>query len=716
MSVENLPNNNSSHDDTYEKMVMKQIREKELARAAMSSQAEGDSDDGSRLKDLVNDGLGDASADSGEEAGLRLKDLVSTDNSAKNTDDSLAPREEKLTQSETTLSDPRKEPTKPEFNTIAPVENTTRSNRTKIPVYHSEDDVLGTLGYDEVSDATLADRQTSTDVDPRTATAVDAEIKRRQSRGEYDWESSLEKGELEEDEVTAKRERASSRVADKIADFEDNPSFEPIRRPTRNPETPETPETTEATPAPEPNSEKPIENEATSLPPEFYIVSGDIYHNYEKSFKKNTKLLERSLASGVQRSIERGNFDTSENSLLRQGFWAEEEDRIQAKLDAVNDYSDAAFEAIRELKSRIGGLLDQESDKVSTAELSEAKYKGSLDAIRTGARSNGRSSKEVIFSIPPDQGEEAKEFMEEAGIDFENDDNIRTESYQGFINVIEEIKDKHDLTDDGFRALDWHFDNFNYAKNYDDFRDTLDSYTDQADLDFEDKWLEYLDYRDEIKSLQLAKLSRDQDTYDKIADFVEIASGQNFNDMEEEELFPMPDYNKPKQKSGDGGSASWPSSSEKIAAAYPKLEAITKIDPDATFYRGSIFKRDEHPYLVVRFGANGMNNVIVIPYGDDSDAMFAWHGETGDDRDGWKAYFKNTSIRTRNTEVERYQCNGYSKDPVDAMNREWDRIEKYLGIKLPDYTPASAPSGISIENQLFEAAEDAATGSGEKNA
>ena len=91
-----------------------------------------------------------------------------------------------------------------------------------------------------------------------------------------------------------------------------------------------------------------------------------------------------------------------------------------------------------------------------------------------------------------------------------------------------------------------------------------------------------------------------------------------------------------------------------------------------------------------------------------------------DIKDGWKEYFKNSSIRTRDTEVIRYQCNGYSKDPVDAINREWDRIERDLGIKLPDYVPESiAPTAetpatesyrgearIATENQAQTAASE----------
>ncbi len=427
---------------------------------------------------------------------------------------------------------------------------------------------------------------------------------------------------------------------------------------------------------------------------EFTALAGDIYYDYEKKFKKDQGFIQKNLAHGVQRNIESGIFDTSSSThLLARGFWAQEWQPIQDQFDSLDDYSEERFEATKALEIRIQKLLDNESKGISAKELSTAKHDGSMDAIYTGARIDERSHK-VVFSIPLDRGAEIVDYMKDAGVDFENDKEARQESYHGFISVLEAIKSDHSLTDDGFKALDWYYDNFNYNKNSDEFIDSLEGYTQEADFSFQEKFDEYLDYRDEIKRMQVQNISRDQSTLEMLSDLVAVATGRDLDGLSLEELFLYQDHNAPKQQIGQRKKTSWPTRGQKTAAAQPKLEAIVKLDPDATFYRGEIFKKNNHPYLIVRFGANSMNNVIVIPYGDSSDAMFCWKGETGDDRDGWKAYFKNASIRTRNTEVKRFQCNGFSQDQVGAINQEWDRIENYLGIKLPDYEVLAEDSTV----------------------
>lgn len=596
-------------------------------------------------------------------------------------------------------------------------------------------DILDVLNYDEVSDATLADRQTDSSTPGRLSKSIDAEIERRKARGEYDWEESLARGELENDQQAAKAREAMSRVAVEADEYDDLPSFEPISSKKDNPEAKrrkerdknnpnyanqdshkaeterrndlDTPTATmnsvqsgssvgravneqsrmdfqteagrQRTEASKERRSIPVDDGLESLTP--------AEKRMEKALNTANNLLDEHLTDyyieGAIDNLSEGIFDIDPRGFVTEGFEELESKKFRGLL-SKNDRREFWGELI-------DPMIDEKvRDWNELSVVEAAEHDAIIEAIARGAKLERDVLDEYNLhtTLPISEYGDGKlqNFMNQYNVD-PSSPEARDASYAGFIGIVEAIKNNHDLTDEGFKALDWYFDNFGYDSNLDDFSDTLDGYIEEADLAFNDKLDEYLDYRDELKRIQVQKISRDQETFEKISDLVEIATGQDFYDLENEELFPLPDINGPKQNKSKKVKANWPSGEQKIAAAYPKLEAIVQLDPDATFYQGEIFKENEHPYLVVRFGANGMNNVIVIPYGDTSDAMFAWKGKTGDDRDGWKVYFKNASIRTRDTEVRRFQCNGFSKDEVGALNREWDRIEDFLDIELPDYVP-----------------------------
>ncbi|MDO5451606.1 MAG: hypothetical protein Q4F56_00770 [Candidatus Saccharibacteria bacterium] len=569
-----------------------------------------------------------------------------------------------------------------------------------------EEDILDTLGLSEASDATLADRQSDNSTPNRLSKSIDAEIERRMAKGEYDWEDSLARGELEEDQQAAREQKAMSRVADKAEAYDGLSSFEPISSKDDNPE---------AKRRKERDKKGKQHFEASKERRKVSIDDGSEFltpaeKRMERALGIANDLLDEHLTDyyieGAIDSLSEGSFDINPRGFVTEGFEEFESKKIRgllSKKDRQKFWSES-----------IGLIIDEKvRDWNELSAVEAAEHDAIIEAIARGAKLERTGVDEFGLHTTLPIGEHGdgklQNFMRQYNVD-PNSPEAKDASYAGFIGIIEAIKNDHDLTDEGFKALDWYFDNFDYNENLDDFSDTLDGYIEEADLAFNDKLDEYLDYRDELKRMQARKISRDQSTFEKISDLVEIATGQDFYGLESEELFPLSDTNGPKQNNDEKTSAKWPSGEQKIAAAYPKIEAIVQLDPNATFYQGEIFKENEHPYLVVRFGANGMNNVIVIPYGDASDAMFAWKGETGDDRDGWKVYFKNASIRTRSTEVKRFQCNGFSQGEVGAMNREWDRIEDFLGIELPDYVPASsdrvetpAVKTIDVTEQLEQA-------------
>lgn len=81
--------------------------------------------------------------------------------------------------------------------------------------------------------------------------------------------------------------------------------------------------------------------------------------------------------------------------------------------------------------------------------------------------------------------------------------------------------------------------------------------------------------------------------------------------------------------------------------------------------------------MLIRFGNNNFNNVIAIHIGNDSRAVFAWCGKTGEDADAWRDIWRS-SIRGRNPDIKRFICKGYSKRGTLALDAQWDRVWKYL--------------------------------------
>ena len=438
-----------------------------------------------------------------------------------------------------------------------------------------------------------------------------------------------------------------------------------------------------------------------------------VFSQYAERFRRSGRQLNKTyLSRGVAESIKKGLFNTDPDYLLTRGFFSKEDESIHDKIDPEDTNSEEVIRAEALLRSQIHRLiLDDELDRIPSEMCQKALYDGSISAILTGATTTGPSGEKVTFSIPSRKSAEATEFMQNAGIDFK-DDGIRSLSYHGFINILEAIKDKPQVTEKGFQALDWYFDNFNYQDNYGEFLDKIGGYIEEADLAFKEKYDDYM----ETKKEQL-KTKEIENKEDLLSELKEIANADKipreelFAYLDEKilrssnaELFQFKDKNNPAERSSISSNGDWPNEREKCVFAKHKItEIIDKYDQSADFSLGQVFdysyQQDEQTgevkkikkgtsreYVIVRFGANEYNNVIVIPIDDTSAAMFDWRGKTGDDAEAWRTIFKNTSIRTRDASISRRICNGYSKlGPIKSLNNEWDRVEKDLDIELSDY-------------------------------
>lgn len=428
------------------------------------------------------------------------------------------------------------------------------------------------------------------------------------------------------------------------------------------------------------------------------VRAEELYNYYEDNFAKNAP---KWASFGVSSLLEKGIINPPTDSLLRSGFWAREEDRIHERIDPENTFSMEAIDSESDLKVRVSkDLIKEKAQELSENELSRAKRNGILHSIYTGARIDSRSGK-IVYSVPVERGDAVVNFMKENGLEPDSE-KARLSSHNGFIGIVESIKDDKTASEQGFKALDWYFDTFGYKKHMDEFLDIMDAYQEQADKSFGEKLDEYLSHRKELEEWQKQQLPKQDETISALADAKSVSHDEfitflqeNMASTDDEEMFPEQDFNNEGRKSNSyiiKAKSEHPSSTEKCTKAMEQLERIRELDPSASYAIGTVFEADPvnkdkenaQEYALIRFGYNGFNNIIAVHIGNSSRAMFAWRGKTGEDADGWRDHFRNSSIRNRSNEVKRYICRGYGEKGFLALDAQWDRIWKYLN--SPDKT------------------------------
>ncbi|MBQ6127517.1 hypothetical protein IJI69_02385 [Candidatus Saccharibacteria bacterium] len=412
-----------------------------------------------------------------------------------------------------------------------------------------------------------------------------------------------------------------------------------------------------------------------------------LYNFYEENFAKNAP---RWVSFGVSSLLEKGIVDPPTDSLLRSGFWTREEDRVHDRIDPDDDLSVETIDAEADLKTRVSrDLIGERAEMVPEDELRSAKRDGMLYAIYSGARVDSRTGK-IVYSIPSERGKEVVDFMQKNGLD-PNSEKLQLMSQNGFIGVMDAIKDDKKATEKGFETLDWYFDTFGYEKHMDEFMETMSEYGEESDHAFRDKFDEYLVHRKELMEWKEQRPRKEDEAIATLADSEKVTYDdlmsylqENMSGNGEVDVFPLPDMNDRKGNRAPKVKGDHPSSTEKCTKAKAEIERIREVDPSADFLIGTVFeentegkKAKKQDYALIRFGNNNFNNVIAIHIGNDSRAVFAWRGKTGEDADAWRDIWRS-SIRGRNPDIKRFTCKGYSKRGTLALDAQWDRVWKYL--------------------------------------
>ena len=412
-----------------------------------------------------------------------------------------------------------------------------------------------------------------------------------------------------------------------------------------------------------------------------------LYNFYEENFSKNAP---RWVSFGVSSLLEKGIVDPSTDSLLRSGFWAREEDRIHERIDPDDVLSMETIDAEADLKTRVSrDLIAERADAISEDDLRNAKRDGLLYAIYSGARVDNRSGK-IVYSIPSESGKEVVDFMQKNGLD-PNSEKLQLMSQNGFIGVMDAIKDDKKATEKGFETLDWYFDTFGYERHMDEFMETMNEYGEESDQAFRDKFDEYMAHRKELAEWKEQQPQKDAETLAALAKSKKVTYEELITRLQtimskkdDTEVFPLPNMNDRRGNRRIKAKGRHPSSIEKCTKAMAEIDRILEIDPIADYRLGTVFegnpndkKTKKQDYVVIRFGHNGFNNVIAIHVGNDSRAIFAWRGKTDNDADAWTEDWTGNS-RSRNSSIKRFVCSGYSEKGALALDDQWDRIWSFL--------------------------------------
>ena len=310
-------------------------------------------------------------------------------------------------------------------------------------------------------------------------------------------EASIEASRQQRESTNWKnwREQQSINLDETIRDYEDEPHRVKIQHPKRF--------TKEQKPIGKQNDSK-IDRERSP--------ADKVFNYYKYNFSK--KNIVKWLSFGVSKYLEKGALNLSPNVLLHSGFLQKEGDRIHERLDPNDTFTEDNIESEGKAKLRIEKeLIDVKSKDITDEEYREGRYRGLLRAIKVGARKDVRNG-EIIYSFPPDIGEDVYDYMKDSGVDFAKRDNNKALrlSYQGFANIIDAIKNEGGKneesgtldreTEKGFKALDWYFDSFHYGKKeiyMIDFLSEMSVFQDNNDDAWNNKFEQYCEYREETR-------------------------------------------------------------------------------------------------------------------------------------------------------------------------------------------------------------------------
>ena len=436
-----------------------------------------------------------------------------------------------------------------------------------------------------------------------------------------------------------------------------------------------------------------------------------MYNVYSEHFSENAP---KWLAYGISSAIEKGTFNSlPTSSLVASGFWSREQDKIHDKLDPEDTMSTESSDAEHSLKVHVArDLIGEKSGDLSEKEIERARLKGSLYAVSSGARIDERSRK-VVYAIPPEKGGEIRDFMEQAGLNFDQfgeSASARALSYQGFANIIEAIKGDKKETERGFKALDWYFDNFKYSEKtaLEPFLGALGSYAEAADDRWKAKYEEYCDYREEIRAFyerqkkvvptfERENVQEDVSIESLVRDF---DAATEYSD-EEEQILSITSPSTGNRRGGGRPSVEDVADDiekrqysyidvKKLGAIISKFKEYRRIDPNIQVHKVIWINKSTNQkthYAVLDYAIDGHRIAMVAPYeSNSSNAGLSYVGED------WRAVFiespeSKMSVREREG-VKSCNHRANIKEGRNGIQNMWYHHEQHVDDEIRKFVTA----------------------------
>ena len=279
--------------------------------------------------------------------------------------------------------------------------------------------------------------------------------------------------------------------------------------------------------------------------------------------------------------------------------------------------------------------------------------------------------------------EKLKIFMTEYGIDFDSK-NAREASYEGFSNIIDALKDGRKSQEQEFEELDWYFNEFNYKEHLDEFMNKMDATREKSDDEWSKKLDQFLASRPEFNAESPEE--RQAETMRQLADAEEIDIDEFLEAAEAAVVFPELDPRKPRAPyerwERENKPKNYNGERRRKKLAQEISEHIRPLDPDMNLYYKNITDKNGNPsdYILVRFGFGGSNFVIAESIDNASNAMYVWHGQTGEDREGWREAFRNSKQDARSRDDVRalYHRPAFKTKGLNGLDNCWNRAWEHI--------------------------------------
>ena len=479
-----------------------------------------------------------------------------------------------------------------------------------------------------------------------------------------------------------------------------------------------------------------------------------LYNKYNSDFIKTpakNALATKWMRAGIADYIANGNVSSikqdptapasklDENitqDILVAGFYHMENNAIDKKVmrGVVNSETVGASSSLKDdvVSDLIPGRVREVAENKDIFNV--ARKRAALYAINKGVTYDPRFGISK-YTIDVNKGDEIRDFMKDdckIKFDINAEPQYSEAAMQGFANIIDAVKQIPPVISfdeagnpigdfplekqpEGFKQLDWYYDNFQFRENPEKFKSTMVLYEENSeDNKFGDKLTEYYAYR---AALEAKKIESSYDTdgpVEKLPEFSgktrEISNIEDITleDLEKiaQQLFADTDEVIRGHGGGSGngsgnGTYEKNPNNYKIPLDQARLDAFAfhtactrSICPDIKTEAGVFIssKNRKHFYLLNQFSGNELPILVACPITKHEDngkkyynASYTWVGEKTDSNDKWRQFLISSddenapAIKRRVIENKQMRRHYHNRgNGLNSLDNMWLKLERSL--------------------------------------